>query len=146
MEVSLRGWHRNMGTNNLSNVDLTEIRPVRDANKLVQFNGTSIFKGFGEVCIHWRQQMSYTGNYRMEVNFSTSEIVHLFKAWNDNVLDVNLIDEHGFTVSDDLRRRLLSEIKLADLTIGDLAGLASKKDETPAEVETGTVKPFHRRL
>jgi hypothetical protein len=145
MEVSLRGWNRDMGKNTLSEVDLTEIRPVRDTNKLVQFNGTSIFNGFGEVCIHWRQKMSYTGNYRMEVNFSASEIVHLFKAWNGSVLDVDLIDNHGFTVSDELKKRLLGEIKLADLTIGDLAGIASKKEEKPEKPATATVQPLFRR-
>ena len=45
-----------------------------------------------------------------------------------------------------LRKRLLGEIKLADLTIGDLAGIASKKEETPAEPETGAVQPFRRRF
>jgi hypothetical protein len=112
----------------------------------VQYNGTSIFKDFSEIGIHWRQKMSYTGNYRMEVNFSTEEIIHLFKAWNGNVLDVDLIDNHGFKVSDELRKRLIGEIKLADLTIGDLAGIASKKEETPAEPETGAVQPFRRRF
>jgi|KBSSwiStaDraftv2_1062776.scaffolds.fasta_scaffold104616_2 hypothetical protein len=146
MEVSLRGWNRDMGEKVLTNADLTEIRPVRDTSKTVQWNGTSIFKGFGEIGIHWRQKMSYTGNYRMEVNFSTSEIVHLFKAWNGTVLDVDLIDNHGFTVSDELRKRLLGEIKLADLTIGDLAGIASKKENKPEESETGTVQTFRRRI
>ena len=146
MEISLRGWNRDMGKNLLTNVDLNEIRPVRDTSKTVQWDGVSIFKGFDEVGIHWRQKMSYTGNYRMEVNFNTSEIVHLFKAWNGTVLDVDLIDNHGFTVSDELRKRLLGEIKLADLTIGDLAGIASKKEDKPEEPETGTVQPFRRRF
>jgi len=144
MEVSLRGWNRNMGKKTLSNVDLTGISAIRDSNKTLQWHGTSIFKGFGEVGIHWRQKMSYTGNYRMEINFSSSDIVHLFKAWNGRQLDVDLIDTHGFTVSDELRKRLLGEIKLADLTIGDLAGIASKKEEKPEEVPA-TVQPIFRR-
>ena len=146
MKVSLRGWNRDMGKNALTDVDLTEIRPLRDTSKTVSWDGVSIFKGFGEIGIHWRQKMSYTGNYRMEVNFDTSEIVHLFKAWNGTVLDVDLIDDHGFTVSDELRKRLLGEIKLADLTIGDLAGIASKKEDKPKEPETGTLRRFPRRV
>jgi hypothetical protein len=135
-----------MGKNALTNVDLTQIRPLRDTSKTVSWSGVSIFKGFGTIGIHWRQKMSYTGNYRMEVNFDTSEIVHLFKAWNGTELDVDLIDDHGFTVSDELRKRLLGEIKLADLTIGDLAGIASKKEEKPKESETGTLRRFPRRV
>ncbi|MBA2400938.1 MAG: hypothetical protein H0V72_19995 [Bradyrhizobium sp.] len=142
MEVTLRGWHRDMGTKHLTTVDLTTVPPVTDARKSVKFNSVSIFKGFMEVGIHWRQNMSYTGNYRMEVNLSYDDIVHLFKAWNGAELDVNLIDHHGFTVSPELRKRLLGEIKLADLTIGDLAGIASKKEE----VSTAEIKPFPRRF
>jgi len=146
MEVSLRGWNRDMGKNTLKNVDLTEIPPLRDTSKTVSWERVSIFKGIGEIGIHWRQKMSYTGNYRMEVNFDTSEIVHLFKAWNGAELDVDLIDDHGFTVSDELRKRLLGEIKLVDLTIGDLAGIASKKEDKPKEPETGTLGRFPRRV
>jgi hypothetical protein len=143
MQVTLRGWNRDMGTKSLTTADLTTVQPVRDPRKSVQFNGVSIFKGFTEVGIHWRQHMSYTGNYRMEVNLSYDEIVHLFKAWNGTELDVDLLDHHGFTVSPELRKRLLGEIKLADLTIGDLAGIASKKEEAPPTAE---VKPFTRRF
>jgi len=142
MDVTLRGWNRDMGKKPLTSVYLSDIAPVKDPGKWVNWEGVSIFKGFGEVGIHWRQKMSYTGNYRMEVNFSTSDIVHLFKAWNGTELDVDLIDHHGFTVSPELRKRLLGEIKLADLAIGDLAGIASKKEDEPV----AEVKPFLRRL
>lgn len=143
MDVTLRGWNRDMGKKYLATADLSDVTPARDSHKTVQWNGISIFKGFGEVGIHWRQTMSYTGNYRMEINFSSADIVHLFKAWNGRELDVDLIDTHGFTVSPELRKRLLGEIKLADLTLGDLAGIASKKDEEPQAAE---VKPFPRRI
>jgi hypothetical protein len=43
------------------------------------------------------------------------------------VLDVDLIDDHGFTVSDELRKRLLGEIKLADLTIETLPASPRRK-------------------
>ncbi|MGY3531435.1 hypothetical protein [Bradyrhizobium sp. USDA 4452] len=143
MDVTLRGWSRDMGTKCLATADLSEISPVRDPREWVQWDGISLFKGFSSIGIHWRQKMSYTGNYRMEINLTSTDIVHLFKAWNGKELDVDLIDTHGFTVSPELRKRLLGEIKLADLTLGDLAGIASKKEEEPQAAE---VKPFPRRI
>lgn len=43
---------------------------------------------------------------------------------------------------------ILSEIKLADLTIGDLAGLGFPTKETQAEPEkpTGGIRPLLRRV
>jgi hypothetical protein len=38
---------------------------------------------------------------------------------------VYLLDHQGFTVSPELQKRLLGQIKLADLTLGDLAGIAA---------------------
>lgn len=143
MDVTLRGWNRNMGTKTLATADLSEIAPVRDPSEWVQWDGISVFRNYGSIGIHWRQKMSYTGNYRMEVNLSSTDVIHLFKAWNGKELDVDLIDTHGFTVSPELRKRLLGEVKLADLTLGDLAGIASKKEEEPQAAE---VKPFFRRV
>jgi hypothetical protein len=142
MDVTLRGWSRDMGTKCLAAADLSDIAPVRDPREWVQWDGISVFKGFGSIGIHWRQKMSYTGNYRMEINLTSTDIVHLFKAWNGRELGVDLIDTHGFTVSPELRKRLLGEIKLADLTLGDLAGIAAKKEEPQA----AEVKPFPRRI
>lgn len=149
MEVSARGWNRDMGKNNLAEVDLSEIAVNNDPRKTVQWNGTSIFKSWGEVGIHWRQKMAFTGNYRMEINLTSSDMVHLFKIWNGRQLDVDLIDNYGFTVSAELKKRILGEIRLADLTIGDLAslGAAPPKDNSKTEQETpGSVSSFRRRF
>jgi hypothetical protein len=138
-----------MGKNTLANIDLSEIKVSRDPHKTVQWNGASIFKSIGEISVHWRQKMSYTGNYRIEVNFTSSDVVHLFRAWNGKELDVDLIDNHGFTISPQLKKRILSEIKLADLTIGDLAGLGASPTKEQPKAEEGApaaVRQLFRRI
>jgi hypothetical protein len=147
MEVTARGWNRDMGKNTLATHDLSEIIVSRDPRRTLQWGSPAIFKSISEVGVHWRQKMSYTGNYRMEVNFSFSDVIRLFKAMNGGELDVDLLDNHGFTVSPELKKRILGEIRLADLTIGDLAGLGvtSKKAETQEETPA-TVRTFPRRI
>ena len=78
----------------------------------------------------------------MDLTFTQGDIFKLFKASYGRELDIDLL-EHGFTVSEDLKKRILSEIKLADLTIGDLAKLGAGT-ETPATKEQPTVTPLRR--
>jgi hypothetical protein len=65
--------------------------------------------------------------------------------WNDAIaaeLDVDLLDR-GFTLSEALKKKVLSEIKLADLTIGDLAKLGAGPSEP--ESNSGSIFPLRRR-
>src|SRR5713226_9294032 len=94
MEVSARGWNRDMGKNTLADHDLSEITVSRDPQQTLGWGDPAIFKSVGEVGVHWSQEVTFTGNYRMEVNFNWSDVVHLFKAMNGKELDVDLIDNH----------------------------------------------------
>lgn len=97
--------------------------------------------------MHWVQSVRYTGDYRVEVNLTRSDIVRLFKASFGSELDVNLLEDHGFTVSPELQKSVIGKIRLADLTIGDLAGLSSPSTKDAGSEETpATVKPFLRRV
>ena len=56
------------------------------------------------------------------------------KASYGRELDVDLL-EKGFTVSEALKKKILSEINLIDLTLGDLIGNATPQTEAQ---QTGT--------
>lgn len=149
MEITMRGWNRNMGTRKIANHDLSEMRVSRDPSKGVYFNQPGLFKSYGEVSVAWGQEFHLTGNFRVQVDFTRSDVAKLFKTMFGSELDAETLEEYGFTLSPDLKKKLLSEIKLADLTIGDLAGLglASKKDGPKAdEGAPATVKPLIRRI
>jgi hypothetical protein len=47
----------------------------------------------------------------------------MFRQMFGNELDINLLDKHGFTMSDDLKSRALRTLKLENITLGDLAAL-----------------------
>jgi hypothetical protein len=70
-------------------------------------------------------------------------ILKLMKASYGRELDVDLLDK-GFTLFEALKKKVLSEIKIADLTIGDLAKLGASSSEP--ESNTGSVSPLRRRL
>ncbi|WLB55048.1 hypothetical protein AB7008_45980 [Bradyrhizobium sp. 521_C7_N1_3] len=61
---------------------------------------------------------------------------------------MTLLDHHGFTVSDALQKKMIGNIKIADLTLGELAKLSSPVEEvasTPEAAPKGGT-PFRRRI
>jgi hypothetical protein len=148
MKVTARGWGRDMGETVIADVDLTEAAVRRDPDRTISFGQDPIVfrKPIGGVSVDWGSRVTMGGKYRWEIQLNTDEIIRLFKLKLGSELDVDLLDDHGFTVSDDLKKRMIGSIKLADLTIGDLAKLSS----TPAEEEEtptpATVTPFRRRV
>jgi hypothetical protein len=142
MEITLRGWSRDMGTKTLVTHDLTEFRINNDAKHTIRWNSPGLFANYGAVQVSWGQEFRHQGSYRMDLKFSQADIFKLFKASYGRELDTDLLD-NGFTISEALKKRMLSEIKLTDLTLGDLAKLgasdaASEPDEKPV------IKPFRR--
>jgi hypothetical protein len=137
-----------MGDNVLANVDLTEAAVSRDPNRRVTFDkDPTIFRNGYGVNIDWGKRVNLSGRYRWEVELSTAEIIHLFRMKVGSELDVDLLEEHGFTISEELQKKILSGIKLADLTIGDLAKLGAAAPTPQAEPESAPrISPFRRRL
>jgi hypothetical protein len=138
-----------MGTRKIADYNLSVMTVSRDPQKIVYFGQSGLFKSYGEVSVAWGQNLRFTGDYRVQVDFTRSDVVKLFKAMFGSVITIDMLEEYGLSVSDDLKKKLLGEIKLADLTIGDLAGLglASNKEEPAAEETPATVKTlFPRRV
>jgi hypothetical protein len=149
MEISMRGWGRNMGIRKIADYDLSAMTVSRDPRKIVYFGQSGLFKSYGEVSVAWGQNLRFTGDYRVQVDFARSDVVKLFKTMFGSIITIDMLEEYGLSVSDDLKKKLLGEIKLADLTIGDLAGLglATNKEEPAEENTPATVKPlFTRRV
>ncbi|EKS33887.1 hypothetical protein [Afipia clevelandensis] len=143
MDLKLRGWNRDMGTHLIASHNLSDI-PIRDdPKKTINRQKPGLFKNFGEVTVAWAQTLKFTGDYRMQIEFTEDDVFKLFRASYGRELDEDLLDR-GFTISETLKKRILSEIKVADLTIGDLAKLgAASSDQRPAQ--TRTVSAFRKR-
>jgi hypothetical protein len=136
MKITARGWSRNMGDNVIADIDLTEATYSRDPNRRISYGGDpTVFRTAGGVSIDWGKRVTLSGSYRWEVELTTDEIIGLFKKKVGSELHVELLEEHGFTVSEEFQKKVLSGIKLADLTIGDLAKLSggspSAQSSTP---------------
>ena len=145
MEMSTRGWNRNMGTHRLVDLDLGAMRISRDASKTVWGGKPGLFKSYGEVSVAWKQQLNKTGNFRMQLDLTQADVAQLFKAMFGSEIDTDTLEQYGFTLSPDLQKKLLGDIKLADLTLGDLAGIAApKREPAPEEQTPATIKPFRR--
>jgi hypothetical protein len=148
MEISVRGWGRNMGTKTIFEQSLSGMRLSRDPDKGVYFNSPGLFRSVGAVTVAWGHEFHLTGRYRVQADFTRTDVVKLFKAMFGSELSLSLLEDHGFTVSSELQKHFIGKIKLADLTIGDLASLTTtpkKEEETPGEAPA-TIKSFPRRV
>lgn len=144
MEITLRGWGRDMGTKTLVNHDLSEFRINSDPEQTIYWSTPGLFARYGSVTVAWGQKLQHQGSYRMDLKFSQDDMFKLFKASYGRELDVDLL-EQGFTISEELKKRMLGEIKLADLTIGDLAKLGAGAAAAPEpKAEPAVIKPFRR--
>lgn len=149
MHIWARGWGRNMGKKEIAELNLPDLEVSRDQSKAIYSSKPGLFRTVTSVCVAWYQRLHFTGDYRVEVEFSRADILRLFKARFGTELDDWLIDEEGFTVSPDLTKRILRTVKLSDVTLGDLAAMnAESSDEKPATaeklVESGNVTILRR--
>ena len=143
MEIKYRGWSRDMGTKTMASHNLSEFQINNDPRCRIGWSRPGLFASYGAVTIAWGQDLKHQGSYRMDLEFSQNDVIKLFKASYGRELDVDLLDQ-GFTVSEDLKKRMLSEIKLADLTIGDLAKLSGGTTASEPKQESAEIKPLRR--
>jgi hypothetical protein len=143
MKINARGWGRNMGNTDLADFDLTD-RPIRrEENKPVKWNDPGLFSTGGEVSIAWGKTMHLGGDYRVQIDFSHDEVAQMFKAAFGSQITADVLEKCGLTLSPELRKSALSKVKVADLTLGDLAKMVTPEMEEPKEMPA--VVPFIRR-
>jgi hypothetical protein len=123
-------------------MELSELPLSHDPRRWLQYKGKGLFHSYNGPEVHWGQELKMTGDYRVELKFSNRDVFQLFKAMNGTTLDVDLLDDHGFTVSPALRQRILRTVKLADLTLADLTGM----NEGPTAASEPSQKPFLRKI
>ena len=128
MKLTARGWSRDMGENTLADYDLREVQARGDPNQRLLRSSPRMFESFGVVAVRWVQRLRYAGEYRMELTFNRSDIVQLFKSAFGSELNVELLEQHGFTVSPELQKRLL-------IMLGDLVTARAEEDAAPAKEE-----------
>jgi hypothetical protein len=137
-----------MGTKVIADLNLNEIAWKDDRTRAVGRDTPGVFTSFGRTFVAWFQQLRHMGEYRMEIEFSNEDILRLFKLRFGTELREWLVDDEGFTISEELTKRALRTVKLTELTLADLAAMTAISEE-PAKaenrVETAKVTPILRR-
>jgi len=151
MKIKVRGWARDMGPTELVDIDVSEMSVSQDPQRYVYRNSPGLFTGFGHINIAWCQKMRQMGDYRMELELTSDDIIRLFKAKFGSELHASLLEEHGFTLSVVVTKSTQKTIKLSNITLGDLAAMqadqaADEKTEPEKPAEKATVRPFLRRV
>jgi hypothetical protein len=146
MRVTARGWNRDMGQNEIASMDLSQCSIRRDGTYSIHLHQTALNSPYSDVTVRWGKKLHLTGNYLMKLELTRDDVVQLFKASFGTELDVDLIERHGFTVSEELSRTVLGKVKLADLTLGDLAKIATASAETEPvpNATTAEIRQFVR--
>jgi len=95
----------------IADYNLSAMTVSRDPQKIVYFGQSSLFKSYGEVSVAWGQNLRFTGDYRVQVDFTRSGVVKLFKAMFGSVITIDMLEEYGLSVSDDLKKETLRRDK-----------------------------------
>jgi len=146
MKLKARGWGRNMGNTTIADIDVGELKVRREANKPVSFGSPGFFDVDGEISIAWGKTMHLGGDYRLQVDYSYDEVAKMFRAAFGSRLTPEILERCGLTLSDELQKAALSKVKVADLTLGDLAKMVAPPAEEAPAAETPAVVPFRRRV
>ena len=149
MRITLRGWSRDMGEKVLMDSAL-EDASISDNGTVYRDRAPIIAETFRGLYIAWYQKLEALGissKYRMEIQLRRGEIMRLFRRSYGNELCADLIEKHGFTISDDLRNAVLKTVKLSDLTLGELAAMsaAPTEKELPS-VDASVIHLDHRKF
>jgi hypothetical protein len=151
MKITVRGWARDCGTTVLADHDLTTVEYKSDKSRSVWRDKPALFSPTGGVFVAWCQKFRHVGDYRMEIELTTEEVLHLFKLHFGTELEESHLDILGFTVSPELTKRILRTVKLSDVTLGDLAAMNTSAGEPPATAEklveaSPNLTPFRSRV
>ena len=133
MKISVHGWGRNMGTDVLAEINLKDLEISDDMNGAVSRGRPKMFlRLYTDTLVAWCQKLRHMGEYYFAVELSDDDILHLYKSKFGTELTCWELDSGGFTVSPELAKRILSTIKLTDITLGQLMEMnsASKEDAT----------------
>jgi hypothetical protein len=131
MKIQARGLRRDVGWNLIGDQDL-------NCGFMDGGNGDTIQ-------ITWSNYLRLGGDYWVRTEVTPSDVVEMFKQMFGSELDINLLDKHGFTISDDLKSRALRTLKLENITLGDLAAL-QRNTEAPAIEAPPTKRLGFRRV
>jgi hypothetical protein len=135
MKITVRGWARDMGTKEMVDIELYDTSIKEDAQRCIFRNEPGIFTAPGRTFIAWFQNLRHMGQYRMEIELSNKDLLRLFKAKFGTELREWLVDDEGFTISAELTKRALRTVKLADVTLADLAAMSATPTEDSPTAE-----------
>lgn len=153
MRVTVRGWGRDMGEKELVSQTSEELKVSEDERRLVYRDmPPTIFRDawfpkyptyYTGLHVTWHQKMQYMGDYRMKLEFTRGDVLQLFKAMFGTELKAYLIEDKGFTVSEDLKKAVLKTVKLTDLTLGELAAMSAAQavQEPPVQEKSTNTDP-----
>ena len=119
MKVYARGWRRNMGPNEIGDIDLEKAK-LDQAPMLSGSTWTVPGEGVGGVRnnlgvhLNWRKELHLTGAYMVGVELTRRDVAQLFRWIFGDSVSVETLERLGITVTGQDPGRGLAEMKLGD--------------------------------
>jgi hypothetical protein len=147
MEVTVRGWGRDMGEKQLGKHFLLTMQYRENGDSTVRRDTPALYRSAGgTISVGWFKELRLTGDYWMKVELNRYDVMKLFKCMFGSELQKSLVEEWGLTFSPELVKSILKTVKLSDLTLGDLVEMnAPKSDEAAEPIEASESKADARQ-
>jgi hypothetical protein len=68
-----------MGTHTIARHDLSEFLISDDPRKTINRSSPGLFNSDGDVSVAWAQPLKFTGDYRMQIDFTQDDVFKLMK-------------------------------------------------------------------
>ncbi len=110
MKISATGWNRDMGPTVIGEFDLDSVKPKQSGEKF-SFDGIGFYKtGYYRRAadLYWGKSLKLTGNYKLRLELTASDIRKLFWEVHGPLLTADLVEHFGFVVYKDLKEKILS--------------------------------------
>jgi hypothetical protein len=150
MQVTVRGWNRDMGETVIASHQLMDVEYTYDMTTAYCDKPVVYGPILQKMTVAWFQSLRLTGNYRMEIEFTRDDVMTLFKHHFGSQLKSSLVEEYGLTFSPELVKSMLKTVKVTDLTLGELVAMSASTPDQPATadklVDSGNVRQFPRRV
>lgn len=116
MRVDFVGWSRNMGYNTIVNENLSDAK-IYNINEISNCNWRSISVDIHDefVRLLGGYPVRLGGDYRLEIDFSRSEISQLFILAFGEELDAEALERAGLRVSASVIKRALGQMTFEEV-------------------------------
>src|SRR4051812_22822392 len=108
LRVHAQGWNRNAGDTTFADFDLTARKFHESQHPYVDWRNPGVYSLNGNVSVAWVKGMRFSGDYRIQIDFTAEEIAAMFRGAFGSEVTSEVLEKCGLTLSPNLKRTALA--------------------------------------